>query len=96
MQNSYYIISNGTIYQILVIHVITSYLKKYYVPIPTTEKQLAAIVAELDKINELIQLKKQQLKGYDQLAQSIFYEMFGDPVENQKGWEVKKLKMYIK
>ncbi len=50
-----------------------------------------AIVAELDKINELIQLKKQQLKDYDQLAQSIFYEMFGDPVENEKGWEVKKL-----
>lgn len=66
-------------------------LKEVFVPIPTTEKQLA-IVAELDKINELIQLKKQQLKGYDQLAQSIFYEMFGDPVENEKGWEVKKFK----
>ena len=35
--------------------------------------------------------KKEQLKDYDQLAQSIFYEMFGDPVENEKGWEVKKL-----
>ena len=65
-------------------------LKEVFVPIPTTEKQLA-IVAELDKINELIQLKKQQLKDYDQLAQSIFHEMFGDPVENEKGWEVKKL-----
>ena len=65
-------------------------LKEVFVPIPTTEKQLA-IVAELDKINELIQLKKQQLEDYDQLAQSIFYEMFGDPVENEKGWEVKKL-----
>lgn len=64
-------------------------LKEVFVPIPTTEKQLA-IVAELDKINELIQLKKEQLKDYDQLAQSIFYEMFGDPVENEKGWEVKK------
>ena len=60
------------------------------IPIPPKPTQLA-IVAELDKINELIQLKKQQLKDYDQLAQSIFYEMFGDPVENEKGWEVKKL-----
>lgn len=59
-------------------------------PLPPKPTQLA-IVAELDKINELIQLKKQQLKDYDQLAQSIFYEMFGDPVENEKGWEVKKL-----
>lgn len=46
---------------------------------------------ELDKINELIRLKKEQLKDYDNLAQSIFYEMFGDPVVNEKGWEVKKL-----
>lgn len=64
-------------------------LKKIHVPLPPKPTQLA-IVAELDKINELIQLKKQQLKDYDQLAQSIFYEMFGDPVENEKGWEVKK------
>ena len=39
----------------------------------------------------MIRLKKEQLKDYDNLAQSIFYEMFGDPVENEKGWEVKKL-----
>ena len=50
-----------------------------------------SIVVELDKINELISLKKEQLKDYDNLAQSIFYEMFGDPVVNEKGWEVKKL-----
>lgn len=66
-------------------------LLKIEMPLPPKPTQLA-IVAELDKINELIQLKKQQLKDYDQLAQSIFYEMFGDPVENEKGWEVKKLK----
>lgn len=65
-------------------------LLKIEMPLPPKPTQLA-IVAELDKINELIQLKKQQLKDYDQLAQSIFYEMFGDPVENEKGWEVKKL-----
>ena len=64
--------------------------KQIPIPIPPKPTQLA-IVAELDKINELIQLKKEQLKDYDQLAQSIFYEMFGDPVENEKGWEVKKL-----
>lgn len=57
------------------------------IPIPPKSTQLA-IVSELDKINELIRLKKEQLKDYDNLAQSIFYEMFGDPVENEKGWEV--------
>ena len=65
-------------------------IAKFIVPIPPKSTQLS-IVAELDKLNEMIRLKKQQLEDYDQLAQSIFYEMFGDPVENEKGWEVKKL-----
>ena len=60
------------------------------IPLPPKSTQLA-IVSELDKINDLIRLKKEQLKDFDNLAQSLFYEMFGDPVENEKGWEVKKL-----
>ena len=67
-----------------------SMLKELVLPIPSLETQ-EKIVSELDKINELIRLKKEQLKDYDNLAQSIFYEMFGDPVENEMGWEVKKL-----
>lgn len=69
------------------------YFKDYgkeIIPVPSLETQ-KKIVSELDKINELICLKKEQLKDLDKLAQSIFYEMFGDPVENEKGWEVKKL-----
>ena len=31
------------------------------------------------------------MSDLDALAQSIFYDMFGDPIENEKGWEVKKL-----
>ena len=58
--------------------------------LPPISTQLS-IVSELDKINELIRLKKKQLKDFDNLAQSIFYEMFGDPVENERGWEIKKL-----
>jgi type I restriction enzyme S subunit len=50
-----------------------------------------SIVSELDRINELISLKKAQLNDLDALAQSIFYEMFGDPVVNEKNWKVKKL-----
>lgn len=60
------------------------------IPLPPLSIQ-KSIITELDKINELIRLKKEQLKDYDNLAQSIFYEMFGDPIENEKGWEVKKL-----
>ena len=65
--------------------------RQLVIAIPPKPTQLS-IVSELDKLNELIQIKKEQLKDYDTLAQSIFYEMFGDPVENEKGWEVKKLK----
>ena len=63
---------------------------KVEIPLPPLSVQ-HSIVSELDKINELIRLKKEQLKDYDNLAQSIFFEMFGDPVVNEKGWEVKKL-----
>ena len=50
-----------------------------------------SIVSELDKINELIRLKKEQLRDYDNLAQSIFYEMFGD-----EKYERRKLKNIVK
>ena len=65
-------------------------LRNLIIAIPPLSTQLS-IVSELDKINELIRLKKEQLKDYDNLAQSIFYEMFGDPVVNEKGWEKKRL-----
>ena len=72
-------------------HLSAKRLNSVELPIPPLSEQ-QSIVAELDKINELISLKKAQLKDLDALAQSIFYDMFGDPIENEKGWEVKKLK----
>ena len=71
-------------------HLVKSSLMSIPIPVAPIENQLS-IVAELDKINELISLKKAQLSDLDSLAQSIFYDMFGDPIENEKGWEVKKL-----
>lgn len=53
---------------------------------PITDQQ--RIVAELDCLNEMIAVKQEQLKEFDKLAQSIFYDMFGDPVLNEKGWEI--------
>lgn len=67
-----------------------SIVENIQIPVPPLSEQ-QSIVAELDKINELISLKKAQLSDLDALAQSIFYDMFGDPIENEKGWEVKKL-----
>ena len=56
---------------------------------PLSEQE--RIVSELDLLSSVIEKKKAQLEEYDQLAQSIFYDMFGDPVMNEKGWEVKKI-----
>ena len=65
-------------------------LNDLLIPVPPIDEQ-ENIVAELDCLSGIIEKKKQQLKEYDALAQSIFYEMFGNPIDNEKGWEVKTL-----
>ena len=60
------------------------------IPIPPREEQ-ERIVEELDCLSGVIERKREQLRELDALAQSIFYQMFGDPITNEKGWEVKKL-----
>ena len=67
-------------------HLSAKRINQIEIPLPPLLTQ-QSIASELDKINELIRLKKEQLKDYDNLAQSIFYEMFGDPVVNEKGWD---------
>lgn len=64
-------------------------IAKYIIPIPPLSTQ-SRIVSELDLLQSIIDKQKTQLKELDNLAQSIFYDVFGDPVENEKGWEVKK------
>lgn len=56
---------------------------------PMPEQEL--IVAELDLLNSVLDKQNAQLKELDNLAQAIFYDMFGDPIENPKGWDVKNL-----
>lgn len=60
---------------------------------PLSEQQ--HIVEELDLLNSIIEKKKAQLNELDKLAQSLFYEMFGDPITNEKGWSYKKLNTLI-
>ena len=63
-------------------------LSIYLPPLPEQSR----IVEELDLLSNIIEKKRQQLSELDNLAQSIFYDMFGDPVTNEKGWEVKAIK----
>ena len=62
----------------------------FVIPVPPAQEQ-EKIVAELDCLTGIIEKKKQQLKELDNLAQSIFYDMFGDPIANDKGWEMCKV-----
>lgn len=59
--------------------------------LPSLEQQ-QQIVSVLDKISLLIDKRKKQLTKLDELVKSRFVEMFGDPVENDKGLSVKTLK----
>ena len=65
------------------------------VAIPPLSEQLH-IVEELDLLSSIIEKKKAQFNELDNLAQSLFYEMFGDPETNNKQWETKKLSKITK
>lgn len=70
---------------------VKSELIKIPIPVPPLPVQ-ARIVDELDCLQGILSKKRQQLAEYHSLAQAIFHQMFGDPVVNEKGWEVKKWK----
>ena len=59
-------------------------------PFVSLETQ-SRIVSELDLLQSIIDKQKAQLKELDNLAQAVFYDMFGDPVENDKEWETAEL-----
>lgn len=63
-------------------------LEKTYLP-PLSDQQ--TIATELDSIQTIIDGYKAQLADLDALAQSIFLDMFGDPITNPKGWKKKSL-----
>lgn len=68
-------------------HLSSKKLNDIIIPVPSIEEQ-QRIVDELDLLSDIIDKKKAQLRDLDALTQSIFYEMFGDPITNDKGWPV--------
>ena len=65
-------------------------VRSFVIPVPPIDEQ-KAICSLLDKMNRVVEAKKEQLKELDNLAQAIFYDMFGDPTVNDKCWQMKKL-----
>jgi len=70
-------------------------IKSLKIPLPSLaeQKRIAGILDEADKLR---QLNKQLISKYEQLSQSLFLEMFGDPVTNPKDWETKTIEDLIK
>ena len=65
-------------------------VKNFNIYIPNNEKQ-KEISRILDKAQQLIDKRKEQIEALDELVKSKFIEMFGDPVSNPKGFKVKNL-----
>lgn len=59
------------------------------IPLPNlaTQQRIAAI---LDQADAIIQNNRAIVQKYDALTQSLFLDMFGDPVKNEKGWNLTK------
>jgi type I restriction enzyme, S subunit len=66
------------------------YVQELDIPLPplSIQREIADL---LDKADALRRKDRELLQAYEALAQAIFMDMFGDPVTNEKGWEVKKL-----
>ena len=60
-------------------------MRKMEIPLRTMVEQ-KNIVCRLNKLTELISLRKQQLAKLDELVKARFVEMFGEPSSNPMGW----------
>ncbi|MFL4266325.1 restriction endonuclease subunit S, partial [Escherichia coli] len=65
-------------------------IKSLEVPLPSLDEQ-KRIADILDKAAGVCQKREQAIKLADDFLRATFLEMFGDPIENPKGWNVKPL-----
>ena len=70
-------------------------LGEFKFSIEENKTKQALVVASLDKVSELISLRKEQLVKLDELVKARFVELFGDPVSNPKGWKTDKAEKHI-
>ena len=71
-------------------HINRDALERIPVPVFAYDDQIR-IATLLSKVENLISRRREQLKQLDELLKSVFLEMFGDPVRNEKRWEKKRM-----
>ena len=69
-------------------------LKRLEIPLPPLDEQ-QRIAAILDKADSLRNKRKQAIALLDSLTQSIFLEMFGDPISNSHSFPVRALEEIV-
>ncbi len=67
------------------------HIKELRISIPENLEDQIRIASLLSRIEELIAKRKESIRLLDEFVKSTFLEMFGDPVRNEKGWEVNNL-----
>lgn len=67
-----------------------SFLDELEIPLPSCDEQ-NRIVAILEKADNLRRTRHYARQLSDTFLESVFLEMFGDPVQNAKGWKKQKL-----
>ena len=65
-------------------------LLKIKINLPKIEEQ-QEVIDRLTEIESVIDLRKHELSALDELIKARFVELFGDPVQNEKGWKTKPL-----
>ncbi|MCR9050696.1 MAG: restriction endonuclease subunit S [Phaeodactylibacter xiamenensis] len=70
-------------------------LKSLQIPLPPLSEQ-RRLSARLDKADAVRQKSRALLEEYAELGRSVFLEVFGDPVRNERGWEVVELVDHVK
>lgn len=71
-------------------HISQKFVKDLIIPLPDITNQLN-IANILTKAENLISQRKESIRLLDEFLKSTFLEMFGDPVKNEKGWEINSL-----
>ena len=72
-------------------HISKKVLQDIKIPLPPIQTQ-HIIANVLDKAQYLIDKRKKQIKECDRLIEGLFYDMFGDPATNPKGWSCRSFK----
>lgn len=63
------------------------YVEKAQIPLPPLSEQ-RRLAARLDQADAVRQKSRALVDAYAELGRSVFLEVFGDPVRNERGWEV--------